>query len=113
MHLERVNRELVVGGDEHNGRSFSGREGVGYFDAGSAGHLDVEKRDIWPLVANESQGRGPIACFANNGHSRYTLEQPQQAAAGNRFIVCHQHTKRHHGGHRSSRVLRMQFTPRQ
>ena len=70
--LEGVDRVLVVGGDEHDlrqvlvvGHRHLG-DLAGRVDAGQAGHADVEKHDVRPVLGHQRHRLQPVARFGHD-----------------------------------------------
>ena len=87
MYLECAERERVVGGHEDDRRGRSGRELFQDAEAVPFGHLDVEKEQRRPQLADLGHRLVPIARLPDYGHVGKGGQERPDPLARERLVV--------------------------
>ena len=87
--LEGVDRVLVIGGDEHDLRARAGVGGQrGDFQAGQAGHADVEEGDVRGVFGQRFHRAGAVLAFGDDLQRRpRALEFGHQCMPQQGFVL--------------------------
>jgi hypothetical protein len=95
--LERIDRVLVVGGDEHHlGARTERLQRAGDIDTGDAGHADVEEGQVRPQRFQHLQRGGTILALGDDAQFRpQPLQLRDQRLAQQRFVLGDQGIKLH------------------
>jgi len=93
VELERLYREPIVGGHEHDFRPSLRIERLCELDPGESGHLDVEKHQIGRELLDGIQRFLPIRCLGNDIHVGFRREHVATRLA-NEWLIVHQHHSR-------------------
>src|SRR5215471_16860183 len=96
IDLERLDGELIVGGDKDHARRFLGAEGAKHFEAIHLGHLNIEKDQAWGLGADGGDGRQAIRALADNFDFRVGGQQANQPATAYPFVVDDEYRQPRH-----------------
>ena len=96
VHLERLHRVAVVGGDEDGERHLLLQRGH-HAEAIDLRHLNVEEYQIGLLALDHGDSGFSVAAFGHNLQVGFVVQQPAQALARQGFIVAKQHSYGHRG----------------
>ena len=66
MRLEGLDRVVVEGGDEDNGRQIAAGQGAQHVEAVHAGHLDIEKHQVGIALPDDLQCFAPVGGLGND-----------------------------------------------
>ena len=91
--FERAQRMLVVGGDEHDGRTQAFRQLRDQREAVALGHFDVEENQVGCVFVHQFHGIGHVRSGADHLDVGDCTEQSPQAVAGEFDIVDDQATQ--------------------
>src|SRR5208283_4722805 len=103
MHLEGFQGVLVVSRREDHRRLVW--KPVQQFEAGHAGHLNIEEESVDRFAGKELQGHCGICSTPGDDHGRLFAQQPFQALHRERFVI-HQVDSQGHG-HRCGKDIRV------
>src|SRR5215207_2405067 len=87
VHLERLERVGVVGGDEDDGRDALQLDPREHAEAVHAGHLDVEEEEVGRPALDALDGLRAAAALAGHLDVRVFGQQVPDRAAGQRLVV--------------------------
>ena len=87
LGLERANRELVVGREEHDRRHALRRPPPDHLEAVDLRHLDVEEDHVGLQRVERREHLAAVAAFADDGEVGKRGEQLPHAAARRRLVV--------------------------
>jgi hypothetical protein len=88
MHLEGLDRVLVVGRDEYDRRRVLHIGEARYdLEAIEPRHLDIEEHDVGPQLPDRFYGLVPLARFAGDLDAGDRAENALQVLARGRFVV--------------------------
>ena len=89
VHLEGLQRVLVVGGDEHDRRHPIGADLLDDAKAVAHRHLHVEEHQIGMLMLNRADRLLAVGAFADELDVFFLRQQPDDTLARHRFVVHH------------------------
>jgi hypothetical protein len=95
VHLERLQRVAVVGGDEDDRGRHRVAQGLQDAEAVQAGHLHVQEHQVGAQLPQGAEGLLAVAAFAEDGDVRVGFEQPAQPLPRQRFVVHDEGADRH------------------
>jgi hypothetical protein len=87
VHVEGLERVLIVGRHEHHGRHPVGTHRLNHIKPGAPRHLDVEKHEIRLLADDRLHRLIAVRRLANHLHAHLVSEQRPHAFAGKRFVI--------------------------
>ena len=95
VHLERVERELAVGGDEHDGgRELEVLQRVGELQAGRLGHVDVEEHHVARIFLQLFDGLAHAGSLGDHFGLAQLVEKESQFGT-RRGLVIDDHRFKH------------------
>jgi hypothetical protein len=87
VRFKRLQRVLVVGGDEHDNRQVLGRHLLDHFEAVEDRHLHVEKHQIGLKGEEHLDGVGAVRGFADHLDIRLVLQAQPDGVPRQHFVV--------------------------
>jgi len=87
--------KLVVRGDEDDDGQALRADGFQDGETVEFGHLHVEKKEVWRMLANGVNRRAAVGALADDFNLRLGLEQLAQALARQRFVIHDQRSDFH------------------
>ena len=96
MDLERLDRVLVVGGDEDDQRHPVPAHLLDHLEAVGAGHLNVEEHQVRGEAADGVDGLAAVAALADDLDVGLGREEAGHALARQRLVIDDQRAERLH-----------------
>ena len=99
VHVERLDRVLVVGGDKHHRRHPFGADLSNDLEAGQARHLDVEEDERGLEVEDRAHRGGAVLRVTHDLDAGPVRQQEPDTFPRERFVVDDEDAERLCGGH--------------
>ena len=87
VHVERLQGELVVGGDEYHHGGIQPVERGQQLEAGQPWNLNVQKQEIRVQLADGSQRLGSVTALGDDLDVFFLLEQRGEAGPSKGFVI--------------------------